>query len=156
MYKCLICGPPKELIVLLCRSKLNGRIYFAGRFYRVFDRGQNNCYFNSAVKNTNMPQNLFLQHRLVLTGTIQARILDNTAPPCIRYSMLLFCMFKNQKSAYVFISFIPPDTFMHEVQTFAVAPARPLRLQLLTSVTFRRGIQFVAGGAKKTFYQPSL
>ena len=54
----------------LCRSKLNGRIYFAGRFFRVFDRGQNNCYFDSAVKDTNMPQNKFLQHHLVLTGTI--------------------------------------------------------------------------------------
>ena len=54
----------------LCRSKLNGRIYFAGRFFRVFGGGQNNCYFDSAVKNTNMLQNKFLQHRLVLTGTI--------------------------------------------------------------------------------------
>ena len=54
----------------IVRSKLNGRIYFEGRFFRVFDRGQNNCYFDSAVKNTNMPQNNFLQHRLVLTGTI--------------------------------------------------------------------------------------
>ena len=42
-----------------------------GRFFRVFDRGQNNCYFDSAVKNTNMPQNKFLQHRLVLTSTIR-------------------------------------------------------------------------------------
>ena len=54
----------------IVRSKLNGRIYFEGRFFRVFDRGQNNCYFDSAVKNTNMPQNNFLQHRLVLTGTL--------------------------------------------------------------------------------------
>ena len=38
---------------------LNGRIYFAGRFFRVFDRGQNNCYFDPAVKNTNMPQKKF-------------------------------------------------------------------------------------------------
>ena len=51
-------------------SQLNGRIYFAWRFFRVFDRGQNNCYFDSAVKNTNMPQNAFLQHCIVLTGTI--------------------------------------------------------------------------------------
>ena len=58
-----------KILLLLCRSKLNGRIYFAGRFIRVFDRDQNNCCFDSAVKNTNMPQ-IFLQHRLVLTGTI--------------------------------------------------------------------------------------
>ena len=43
---------------------------FCGEVFRVFDRGQNNCYFDSAVKNTNMPQNKFLQHRLVSTGTI--------------------------------------------------------------------------------------
>ena len=59
-------------MVLLCGSKLNGRIYFAGRFFRVFDRGQNNCYFDSAVKNMNTPQFFFLRHRLVLTGTIHA------------------------------------------------------------------------------------
>ena len=45
--------------LLLCRSKLNGRIYFAGRFFRVFDRGQNNCSFDSAVKNTNMRKIIF-------------------------------------------------------------------------------------------------
>ena len=55
---------------ILCRSKLNGRIYFAGRFFRVFDRGQNNCYFDSAIKNTNTPQKKISRHRLVLTGTI--------------------------------------------------------------------------------------
>ena len=44
---------------VLCRSKLNGRFFFAGSFFRVFDRGQNNCYFYSTVKNTNVP------HRLV-------------------------------------------------------------------------------------------
>ena len=55
---------------VLCRSKLNGRIYFAGRFFRVFDGGQNNCYFDSAVKNTNTPQFFFLWHLSVLTGTI--------------------------------------------------------------------------------------
>ena len=46
-------------VYILCRSKLNGRIYFAGRFFRVFDRGQNNCYFDSAVKNTNMQHVFF-------------------------------------------------------------------------------------------------
>ena len=45
--------------LLLCRSKLNGRIYFAGRFFRVFERGQNNCSFDSAVKNTNMREIIF-------------------------------------------------------------------------------------------------
>ena len=39
-----------KILLLLCRSKLNGRIYFAG---------QNNCYFDSIVKNTNMPQKSF-------------------------------------------------------------------------------------------------
>ena len=60
-----------KYVCLLCRSKLNGRIYFAWRFFRVFDRGQNICFFGSAVKNTNMPLNKFLQHRLILTGTIR-------------------------------------------------------------------------------------
>ena len=41
-------------------------------FFRVFGRGQNNCYFDSAVKNTNMPQNKILQHRFVLTATVRA------------------------------------------------------------------------------------
>ena len=27
---------------------------FCGEVFRVFDRGQNNCYFDSAVKDTNM------------------------------------------------------------------------------------------------------
>ena len=45
--------------LLLCQSKLHGRIYFAWRFFRVFDGGHNNCYFDSAVKNTNMPQIFF-------------------------------------------------------------------------------------------------
>ena len=31
---------------------------------------ETNCYFYSTVKNTNVPQNKFLRHRLVLTGTI--------------------------------------------------------------------------------------
>ena len=39
----------------------------------MFLTGQNNCYFDSAVKNTNMPQNKFLRHRLVLTGSILVR-----------------------------------------------------------------------------------
>ena len=59
-----------KIFMILCRSKLNGRINLAGRFFPVFDRGQNNCYFDSAVINTNMRRNKFLQHRLVLTGTI--------------------------------------------------------------------------------------
>ena len=45
-------------------------VFFAWRFFRVFDRGQNNCHFDSTLINTNMPQNKFLQHRLVLTGTV--------------------------------------------------------------------------------------
>ena len=43
---------------------------------RVFDRCQNNCYFDSAVKNTNMPQNKFSPHRLVLTDTIEVFLAD--------------------------------------------------------------------------------
>ena len=42
----------------------------SGRFFRVFDSGWNNCYFDSTVKNTNMPRNKFLRHGLVSTGTI--------------------------------------------------------------------------------------
>ena len=69
MDRLVACVP--SCLCIFCRSKLNGRIFFfAGRFFRVFDRGQNNCYFDSAVKNTNMPQKKFLQHPLVLTGTI--------------------------------------------------------------------------------------
>ena len=66
-------GPSELYVTVLCRSKLNGRIYFSGRFFRVFERGQNNCYFDSAVKNTNM-QHFFFRHRLVLTGTISTII----------------------------------------------------------------------------------
>ena len=44
-----------------------------GRFFHVSDRGQNNCYFDSAVKNKNMHQNKFLRRRLVLTGTIHGK-----------------------------------------------------------------------------------
>ena len=44
---------------------------FCGEVFRVFDRGQNNCYFDSAVKDTNIAQ-YFLRHRLVLTDTIHS------------------------------------------------------------------------------------
>ena len=53
------------------------------RYFRVFDGGQNNCYFDSAVKNTNMPQNKILQHRLVLTGTIVMNESANYVLPLI-------------------------------------------------------------------------
>ena len=73
---------------LLCRSKLNRKIYFEGKFFRVFDRGWNNCYFDSTVKITITPQNKILRHRLVLTDrhninryTVQRAVL------CILYSV---------------------------------------------------------------------
>ena len=55
---------------ILCWSKLNGSFFFVGRFFRVFDWGQNNCHFDLTVKNTNVPQYFFSRHCLVLTGTI--------------------------------------------------------------------------------------
>ena len=57
--------------VLLCRSKLNGRIYFAWRFFRVFDRGQSNCFTLILRSKTRICRKFFLRHRLVLTGTTQ-------------------------------------------------------------------------------------
>ena len=48
-----------QLILLLYQSKPNGRFFFSGMVFRVFDRGQNNCYFNHTVKNTNVPQKNF-------------------------------------------------------------------------------------------------
>ena len=57
-----------------------------GRFFHVSDRGQNNCYFDSAVKNKNMHQNKFLRRRLVLTGTIHD--LTQYDYSIIRYDMI--------------------------------------------------------------------
>ena len=73
-------------MMLLCRSKLNGKIHFVGRFFHVSDRGQNNCHFDSAVKNKNMHQNKFLRRRLVLTGTIHD--LTQYDYSIIRYDMI--------------------------------------------------------------------
>ena len=39
--------------------KTEREIFFAGRLFRVFDRDRNNCYFDSTVKNTNVPQKNF-------------------------------------------------------------------------------------------------
>ena len=63
-----------------CAGHNYGRIYFAWRFFRAFDRGQNNCYFDSAVKNTNTLQFFFLRHRLVLTGTTNGHIANRQSP----------------------------------------------------------------------------
>ena len=44
------------IIVFIVPVKTKREIFFAGGLFRVFDRGQNNCYFDSTVKNTNVPQ----------------------------------------------------------------------------------------------------
>ena len=48
--------PPMERTFYL-PVKTKRENLFCGEVFRVFNRGQSNCYFNSAVKNTNMPQN---------------------------------------------------------------------------------------------------
>lgn len=45
-------------------------MFFCRGCSRVFERDQYNCYFDSSVKSTNVPQNKFWSSRAVVTGTI--------------------------------------------------------------------------------------
>ena len=65
---------PKKNMTLIVTFITKRIFFFAWGFSRVFDRDANNCYLDSSVKNTNVPQNKFGAVLFVLKAIIHKNI----------------------------------------------------------------------------------